>query len=188
MNRSSEQYTQGRLRKYVAEMKRTRYTGEACVRSLPESVCDRHCDLRPAGPAYRKKRTGIQLRRQNMATSRAHDGRSRLCSAMWMWMWRKERGDEGHTSRVASERVLLYKRAGQEREKKTCGGDWGGLDWYEGSYPPGLPGLAAWPGARLRNHHRRATRRAAVPTRLNLESETAGNMYTQPMSAQYPVY
>jgi hypothetical protein len=86
-------------------------------------------------------------------------------------MWRREREDKGHTSRVASERVLLYKRAGQ-KGKRRGGGDWGGLDWYDGTYPPGLPGLAclAWPGARLRNHHRRATRRAAVATRLNLES------------------
>jgi hypothetical protein len=93
--------------------------------------------LPPASPAYRKKRTGIQLRRQNMATSRAHEGRSRLCSAMW----RREREDKGHTSRVASERVLLYKRAGQ-KGKRRGGGDWGGLDWYDGTYPPGLPGLA----------------------------------------------
>jgi hypothetical protein len=34
MNRRSEQYTHGRLRKYVADMKRTRYTGEAWVRRL----------------------------------------------------------------------------------------------------------------------------------------------------------
>jgi hypothetical protein len=173
MNRSSEQYTQGRLRKYVAEMKRTRYTGEACVRSLPESVCDRHCGLRPAGPAYRKKRTGIQLRRQNMATSCAHDGRSRLCSAMWMW--RKERGDEGHTSRVASERVLLYKRAGQEREKKTCEGIGAGLI---GTRAATRLACLAWPGARLRNHRRgTSTFELGIP-----------NMHTQPMSAQYPVY
>ena len=38
MKRRSEQYTHGRLRKYVAEMKRTRYTGEAFVLSLPMST------------------------------------------------------------------------------------------------------------------------------------------------------
>jgi hypothetical protein len=65
MNRRSEQYTHGRFRKYVADMKRTRYTGEALVRRLQSWSA--HAAICTAwSQTYRKKSTGIQLLKQNM--------------------------------------------------------------------------------------------------------------------------
>ena len=52
----------------MAEIKRTRYTGDAFVRSL---IISTRITSSESGITHKKKSMGIQLRRQNMMDSRA---------------------------------------------------------------------------------------------------------------------